>query len=102
MGDLLDLLGHVFLLEAVRGPSELVKAVVEIVGDVGARFPPRLGRLGGEIGVKVGRQDGLACRRVDGVSIDVELRGVPRSVIRAGSIVGLRRNRACVSRGACF
>jgi hypothetical protein len=52
--DLLDLLRHLLLLEAVRCPREFIETIIEEISDICARFPPRFGRLGREVGIEVG------------------------------------------------
>jgi len=76
------------LLETVRCPCELVEAVVEVVGDIGARFAPGLGGLGREVDVEVGGEDGFAGCRVDGVPVGIEFRGMARRVVGARTVVG--------------
>lgn len=108
MIDLLDLLGHGLLFQAVRGPRELVEAVVEIIRDVGAGLAPGFGGFRRKIHVKVGREDGLVRGRVHRVAVGVESGGVTRGIVGAGSAVvvgwwlGVGPLLRVVGRGAWF
>lgn len=62
---------HRLLLLRVQGPGELVKAVIEVVGQVGARFAPGLVVVR-EVLVDVELGEGLAGCFVDRDAVDVD------------------------------
>ena len=78
------------LLQAVRRPGEFVKPIVEVIRDIRSRLAPWFRRFGWKVTIEVGRKDGLASGRINGVPSEINGRSMSRRVIATRFLIGRR------------